>query len=93
MQIVLAAATQYGGYVSLIKLVVFTGMFFAWIPLVNWIHSDTQSVRTNVRFWTGTVAACGAAALIISPSKTSTVISSKLTVSIRHAMMRPGVKV
>jgi len=61
----LSAAVEYGGYISLIKLIGIAAMFFIWMPLVNWIHTDAQEVRTNVRSWTGGITATGAGALII----------------------------
>lgn len=54
-----------GGYISLIKLLVFLGMFFAWMPLVNWVHTDAQAVRTKVRLWTSTISITGATTLIV----------------------------
>jgi type II secretory ATPase GspE/PulE/Tfp pilus assembly ATPase PilB-like protein len=55
----------YGGYVSPVKLAVFTALFFAWMPLVNWIHTDAQTVKTKVNFWTGFIATSGAATIAI----------------------------
>ena len=40
-------------------------MFFAWMPLVNWIHTDAQAVRTKVSFWTNIISGVGAGAIII----------------------------
>ena len=65
MPSLLSAAVEYGGYISLIKLVVFIGMFFAWMPLVNWMHADAQAVRTKVSFWTNIISGVGAGAIII----------------------------
>ena len=48
----LVAAAEYGGYISLVKLIVVAALFFAWMPLVNWVHADAQTVRTNVKSWT-----------------------------------------
>jgi hypothetical protein len=36
----MTAALEYGGYISLIKLIVYVALFFAWMPLVNWVHKD-----------------------------------------------------
>lgn len=65
MSNVLAADIGYGGYISLFKIATYIVMFFAWMPLVNWIHSDSQSVRTNVMFWTKIISAVGAAGMIV----------------------------
>lgn len=62
---VLLAAAEYGGYISLVKLAILAVLFFAWIPLVNWIHADSHAVGTNVNKWTGMIAATGAVALIV----------------------------
>ena len=62
---ILSGVSSYGGYVSPIKLAVFTVMFLAWMPLVNWIHTDAQSVRTKINFWTGFIAVSGAATILI----------------------------
>jgi len=48
----LIAVVEYGGYISLWKLLLFIVAFVAWIPLVHWVFSDTQAVRTNVVAWT-----------------------------------------
>ena len=61
---ILAAEVGYGGYISIVKLIVFIAMFYAWVPLVNWVHTDCQSVRTKVMFWTRIVAGVGAAVLV-----------------------------
>ncbi|RKY11650.1 MAG: hypothetical protein DRP65_03615 [Planctomycetota bacterium] len=65
MPILLAAATEYGGYISTIKFAAFVGLFFAWLPLVRWVHTDTQAVRTRVNTWTAVIASTGAGAIII----------------------------
>ncbi len=62
---ILSEVSGYGGYVSPIKLAVFAAMFLAWMPLVNWIHTDAQSVGTKVNFWTGFIAVSGAATILI----------------------------
>ena len=50
---ILSAAIEYSHYISPIKLGVFTLLFFAWMPLVNWVFGDTQAVKTKTKFWTG----------------------------------------
>lgn len=65
MPILLAADVHYGGYISLVKFIVMVAMYFAWIPLVNWVHTDAQAVRTRHLFWTAIIAATGAVALIV----------------------------
>jgi len=59
------AAIEYGGYISVVKLVIFTVFFFVWIPLVSWVHNDAKAVDTNDVFWTGLVLGSGAAGLML----------------------------
>jgi type II secretory ATPase GspE/PulE/Tfp pilus assembly ATPase PilB-like protein len=65
MPTLLAADVHYGGYISLVKFIVMLAMYFAWMPLVNWVHADTQAVRTRTFFWTAIIAAAGAVALVV----------------------------
>lgn len=61
----LIAAVEYGGYISLWKLVLFALAFAGWAPLVHWVFVDAQSVRTNVIAWTLAMVACGVATLFL----------------------------
>ena len=65
MPVLLSAALDYGGYVSWVKLVVYLILFLVWLPLVNWVHTDTQAVRTKTKFWTGIIAGAGGVSLLI----------------------------
>jgi type II secretory ATPase GspE/PulE/Tfp pilus assembly ATPase PilB-like protein len=56
---------EYGGYVSVIKLIVFIALFFAWLALVGWVSRDAKTVETNDVLWTGIILGTGAAATII----------------------------
>ena len=62
---ILAAAAGYGGYISLVKLIVLVVLFFGWMPLVNWVYRDTKAVKANTHFWTLIISSTGAAALLI----------------------------
>ncbi|MCD6392731.1 MAG: Flp pilus assembly complex ATPase component TadA [Planctomycetes bacterium] len=62
---ILAAAAGYGGYISPVKLIVLIVLFFAWIPLVNWVYRDTKAVKTNTQSWTLIMSSTGAGALLI----------------------------
>ncbi|RKY09247.1 MAG: hypothetical protein DRP66_02680 [Planctomycetota bacterium] len=62
---ILAAAAGYGGYISPVKLIVLIVLFFAWMPLVNWVYRDTKAVKTNTQFWTLIISSTGAGALLI----------------------------
>jgi len=61
----LSASIEYGGYVSIIKLIGYLIIFFAWLPLVGWVHYDSKTVETNDVFWTGIILGAGAAGAII----------------------------
>lgn len=61
----LFAAIQYGGYLSIFKLLIFTLCFFGWIPLVNWIFADTKAVRTNGFVWTLALMLTGFISLLV----------------------------
>jgi type II secretory ATPase GspE/PulE/Tfp pilus assembly ATPase PilB-like protein len=65
MPILLAVSSEYGGYISAVKFIVFVLLFFAWMPLVKWVHSDAKAVRTNVTAWTAVIAATGGGAIVI----------------------------
>jgi len=61
----LSASIEYGGYISIIKLIGYLIIFFAWLPLVGWVHHDAKTVETNDVFWTGIILGAGAAGAII----------------------------
>ena len=44
----LLMAVEYGGYVSLVKLVVFLGLFLLWPLFLGWAHRDAKAVSANV---------------------------------------------
>ncbi len=56
---------EYGGYISVVKLIVFLVLFFLLPPLVTWVYSDAKAVETKEVYWTGIVLGAGAAAVII----------------------------
>jgi len=60
----LSASVEYGGYISIIKLIGYIILFFGWLPLVGWIHYDAKTVETNDVFWTGIILGAGAAGAI-----------------------------
>ena len=61
----LLAAIGYGGYISIIKFLVFLGFFFGWLPLLTWVYEDARAIETKTIFWTGIVLGAGAAGTII----------------------------
>jgi len=60
----LLASVALGGYISIIKLVVFLVMFIGWLPLLGWIHEDTKTIETNGPVWTVIVLSAGAAGIL-----------------------------
>jgi type II secretory ATPase GspE/PulE/Tfp pilus assembly ATPase PilB-like protein len=61
----LLVSVEYGGYISITKLIIFLVLFFLWLPLLSWVHSDAKAVETKETFWTGIVLGAGAAGIII----------------------------
>jgi type II secretory ATPase GspE/PulE/Tfp pilus assembly ATPase PilB-like protein len=60
----LAASVGLGGYVSLFKLIIFVGLFFAWIPLINWVNEDTRNLEIKNSIWTIILFIAGIVGLI-----------------------------
>jgi type II secretory ATPase GspE/PulE/Tfp pilus assembly ATPase PilB-like protein/uncharacterized membrane protein len=65
MPIDLLAAVEYGGYISFWKLLFYAAGYLGWMPLVNWIFTDSQAVRTNKFAWTLSAALAGLCSLLI----------------------------
>lgn len=65
MSIGVIASIEYGSYVSILKLLTFFIAFMAWIPLVNWVFTDSQAVRTNTFLWTLLIISSGILGLFI----------------------------
>lgn len=61
----LSASVEYGGYISIIKLLGYLILFFAWLPLIGWVQHDADVLKTNVGLWAGLVLGVGAAAAVI----------------------------
>ncbi len=61
----LSASVQYGGYISIIKLLGYLALFFAWLPLIGWVQNDAEVLKTRVGLWTGLVLGIGAGSAII----------------------------
>lgn len=58
-------AVAYGGYISVVKLVVFLILFFLWLPLLGWVYSDARLVETKEVFWTGLILGAGAVTALV----------------------------
>lgn len=61
----LLMAVEYGGYVSLVKLAVFLGLFLLWPWFVGWAHKDAKAVDTNVPLWIGVALGAGAVGILL----------------------------
>lgn len=61
----IAAAIQYGDYISIIKMVAFIIGFFAWIPLAIWVNKDAKNVRANWFKWTLIILIIPAVAVLV----------------------------
>jgi len=61
----LLTSAAYGGYISIIKFVLFLILFFSWLPLTGWINKDAKALKTNDALWTMLIFAAGAAATVI----------------------------
>jgi len=61
----LLTALEYGSYISIIKFIVFAGLFLLWLLLVSWVYRDALTIETQEDLWTGIVFGTGAAATII----------------------------
>jgi len=61
----LLAAIGYGGYISIIKFLIFLCFFFGWLPLLTWVYEDARAIETKAVFWAGIVLGAGAAGTII----------------------------
>ncbi|MBW8002432.1 MAG: hypothetical protein FVQ80_10490 [Planctomycetes bacterium] len=59
------ASIQYGGYISIIKLVIFLIMFMPSLMLITWVYTDASTVGTKEKFWTAIVFAAIAAASLL----------------------------
>ncbi|TKJ37841.1 MAG: hypothetical protein CEE38_07185 [Planctomycetes bacterium B3_Pla] len=60
----ISAAVEYGGYISIIKLVGFLILFFAWLPLVSWVYQDAK-MEGKEALWAGVVLGAGAVGTIV----------------------------
>lgn len=61
----LLMSVEYGGYISIIKLLTFLSLFLLYLPLINWVHSDARAVETKENFWTTLLLAAATATAII----------------------------
>ena len=62
---ILLAAVEFSGYISVVKLVFFIALFFAWLWLVGWVYDDAKSIGTKDSLWTGTILLAGCIAAFL----------------------------
>jgi type II secretory ATPase GspE/PulE/Tfp pilus assembly ATPase PilB-like protein len=62
---ILASSIEFGGYVSIVKLIIFLGLFFPLLPLLGWIYNDAAALEERDRLWTGIILGAAAAAIVI----------------------------
>ncbi|KPL25444.1 MAG: hypothetical protein AMJ75_00945 [Phycisphaerae bacterium SM1_79] len=58
-------SVEYGGYISVIKFLVFLALFLLWLPLLGWVYQDARGVGTNEVSWLGIIFGTGAVAAMI----------------------------
>jgi type II secretory ATPase GspE/PulE/Tfp pilus assembly ATPase PilB-like protein len=51
----LLISVEYGGYISVIKFLVFLAFFLVSLTLISWVYRDAQTVETQENLWTGIV--------------------------------------
>ncbi len=61
----LLSSIEYGGYISLAKLLSIIVAFYVWLLLSNWIHKDARAVRTNVNLWLSIILVAGFLGLLV----------------------------
>lgn len=61
----LLGSIEYGGYISITKLIIFLVLFLSWLPLLSWVYTDAEAVGSKKVFWTAIVLGTGASAAII----------------------------
>ncbi len=61
----IAAAVEFGGYISLAKFIVYIVLFLAWLPLLCWVYRDANEIRTQHLMWGAILFAAGAAASVL----------------------------
>lgn len=62
---ILASSIEFGGYISIVKLIIFLGLFFPLLPLLGWIYNDAVALEERSQLWTGIILGAAAAAIAI----------------------------
>ncbi len=58
------ASIVFGGYISIIKYIIFAAAFIVWLPLVSWIHNDSKPLEINTLVWTVAILCTGAIGIV-----------------------------
>ncbi len=61
----LSASVAFGGYISIIKILIFLAMFLGWLPLLGWVHEDAKALETKGPVWTVIVLSAGAIGALV----------------------------
>ena len=61
----LLMSIEYGGYVSIVKLVVFLILYVLWFLLLTWAHKDAKAVDTDIGLWIGLLVGTGAVSILL----------------------------
>jgi type II secretory ATPase GspE/PulE/Tfp pilus assembly ATPase PilB-like protein len=61
----LLLAVDYGGYVSIVKLVLFLACYLPWLLLLGWAHKDAKGVATSVPLWIGLLLGAGVLGILL----------------------------
>jgi type II secretory ATPase GspE/PulE/Tfp pilus assembly ATPase PilB-like protein len=62
---VLSVSIAFGGYISIIKILIFLAMFLGWIPLLVWVHGDAKAFETKGPVWTIVILSAGAVGIFV----------------------------
>ena len=62
---VLSVSIAFGGYISIIKILIFLAMFLGWLPLLVWVHEDAKTLETKGPVWTVVVLGAGALGILV----------------------------
>ncbi len=62
---VLSVSVAFGGYISIIKILLFLAMFMGWLPLLVWVHDDAKALETKGPFWTIIILSAGAIGILV----------------------------
>lgn len=59
------ANLDYGGYISIVKLLVFVAFFIPLVPLLDWIFADAEAVGENSTKWAGIIFGAAILSIIV----------------------------